>query len=345
MKTRALYTFLIITTLLCICFREAYGQSMHFSQYYNAPLLLNPANTALLPDDDYRVGVNYRNQWSSIPVPYNTISAFSDFKIGGNSDYGNNNWLGLGLALFNDKAGDGNLSLTSVNGDIAYHLHFSSVSMLSAGLQGGFVQRSVNYDNLTFDTQWDGFNFDKNSPNGERGGVAKTTYYTVGAGLNFSYFPNDNVYIKLGGSLANINQPKESFYNMSNTIGLRPVGDLDVLFKVSDNWIVNPSIYYMEQQGASELVYGSLFKVLMGARREAGAQFIFGFYNRWNDAVIGVTGFEWSGLQVMASYDATISGLSPYNHTDGAVEFSIIYHGPYIRGVRGHRTYNCPRFF
>lgn len=66
---------------LLLAYNTAHTQSMHFSQYYNAPLLLNPANTALTPEYDYRVGGNYRNQWSALPVPFNTIDGFFDLKL------------------------------------------------------------------------------------------------------------------------------------------------------------------------------------------------------------------------------------------------------------------------
>src|SRR6185437_8005771 len=125
------------------------------------------ANTALMPDNDFRVGLNYRNQWAIVPVPYNTFSAFGDFKVGGNKDNENhNNWLGVGFAFFSDKAGDGNLALSQVQGDLAYHLQTSRFTMLSIGLSGATIQRSVNYDNLLFDTQWDGFTFNGHMANG-----------------------------------------------------------------------------------------------------------------------------------------------------------------------------------
>src|ERR1035437_7465710 len=96
---------LVIVALCMICSKVAMGQSIHFSQYYNAPMLLNAANTGLMPENDYRLGMNYRNQWAAIPVPYNTFSAWGDCKIGGNANNTNhNNWLGIGFAFFNDKA-------------------------------------------------------------------------------------------------------------------------------------------------------------------------------------------------------------------------------------------------
>jgi len=40
------------------------AQDLHFSQFMQTPLLINPAHTGFIPDGDYRVGVNYRNQWA-----------------------------------------------------------------------------------------------------------------------------------------------------------------------------------------------------------------------------------------------------------------------------------------
>ena len=336
-----------IVTLCSLYSFTANGQSMHFSQYYNAPLLLNPANTALLPGDDYRFGANYRNQWAAVPVPYNTFSAFADCKIGGNRDNTNhNNWLGLGLAFFNDKAGDGNLSLTQIQGSLAYHLQLSQFTMISLGLSGAFVQRSVNYSTLTFDTQWDGFTFNTQLANGEKVGVIRTSYYTIGSGINFAWFPNENVYVKLGGSALNINTPNESFYNTTNTLGLRPIGNLDISFSAGPSVIINPSAYYTTQTGASELVAGAQVRFLLSSHNSTPAELILGAYDRLADALIGVAGVRIGSVQFTASYDATTSALAPYNASYGALEFSIIYQQPYGKNKdRIHKQFTCPRFF
>ena len=325
----------------------ASGQGLHFSQYYNAPLLLNPANTALLPVSDFQAGMNYRNQWATVPVPYNTFSAFIDGKVGGNRDNENhNNWLGVGLVFFSDKAGDGNLALSQVQGDMAYHLQLSRFTMISLGLSGAFVQRSVNYDNLTFDTQWDGMTFNQHLSNGEKAGIIKTNYYKVGSGLNFAWFPNESIYVKLGGGLDNINKPTESFYkNGTNTLDMRPTGNLDVLVRTGNVLIVNPSVYYTTQSGASELVCGALFRVRMSGGGSTPSELILGAYDRIGDAAIGVAGIKIGSVQFTASYDMTMSALSPYNGSYGALEFSLIYEGPYHRNQGIKKTFMCPRFF
>src|SRR6218665_4159020 len=87
------------------------GQDLHFSQYFNSPLTVNPANTGFIPDADYRLGVQYRNQWSAlISAPYKTVTAFADAQVF--RDRLENGWLGLGGVVLSDVAGSGNLRST-----------------------------------------------------------------------------------------------------------------------------------------------------------------------------------------------------------------------------------------
>ena len=73
---------------------KAGAQDLHFSQYFNSPLTTNPANTGFIPDGDYRLGINYRNQWSTImTVPYKTMSAYGDVQI--LKDRLENGWMGI----------------------------------------------------------------------------------------------------------------------------------------------------------------------------------------------------------------------------------------------------------
>jgi len=322
------------------------GQSIHFSQYFNAPLLVNPANTALSPDYDYRIGANYRNQWAVLPVPFNTSSAFADVKIGSGGDKETKNWLGLGGVIFNDRSGNGELSLLQMQGAIAYHLHLSRKMMLSFGGSGALVQRAVNLDKLTFDAQWDGYNFNTRRSNGEKLGTLKASYTTVNAGLNLAFFPNEAVYTKLGVGLANINEPIETFYNSTtNKVNMRPTINLDMLFKTNEQLIINPSVYFGMQGGASELVFGSLFRRNMSSERYAKAsELIVGLYHRLGDAVIGVAGYQYSGWQLVANYDFTISTLGPYNAGYGALEISLITGGSFNKGYNSRAMYTCPRF-
>src|ERR1700761_1738547 len=89
------------------------GQDLHFSQWFNSPLTINPANTGFIPDADYRLGANYRNQWVTVlGAPYKTMSIWGDAQV--MRDKIENGWLGLGGVVLRDAAGSGNLTSTKV---------------------------------------------------------------------------------------------------------------------------------------------------------------------------------------------------------------------------------------
>lgn len=323
---------------------ELKAQGIHFSQYYHAPMLLNPANTGLMPENDYRVGANYRNQWGSIPVPYRTMSAYGDFQLLHSTE--SNSWMGIGAAIFNDKAGDGDLSLNRFVGFAAYHLALGHSSMISAGLSGAYTQRSVDFSKLSFDVQWDGFTFNRDLPNNELPGTAKTNYFDVGAGLNYAFFPNEAVYVKFGVGVSNINQPSESFYGKDNRLGLRPSANLDGFFRMTERFIFNPSAYYSQQKEAYEMVFGMMFQYWLGGRGNEATQLLLGPYHRLGESLIPAFGIEIGTIRVVSSYDFTVSDIKDYNRSRGAFEISIRYLGDYTwrGGGAPKNLFSCPRF-
>lgn len=320
---------------------SAGAQGMHFSQYYNAPLLLNPANTALTPDANYRAGITYRQQWATVPVPYNTFSAFADFQV--LKDKVRNNWLGLGVAFWNDKAGDGSLQLAKGEAFVAYHLQLGEQNMISAGASFGFSQRSVDFSRFVFDRQWDGFKFDASLQSGEPLTIKQTSYADVGFGINYAWTPSENFYLKIGAALAHINTPRETFYNITSNVGMRPTGNIEAIFRAGQNVILTPSVYFTQQKGAQEMLYGVNSSVhVYGEGRDASA-FIVGAYHRLNESVIGMAGYKYGPVRFVTTYDYTLSALQAATNGQGALEFSIVFEGLYGGGEPAGK-YNCPRF-
>ena len=304
-----------------------YGQDLHFSQYYNAPLLVNPANTGFTPDGDYRVGINYRSQWASVSGnPYKTFSVFGDAQLFGKRM--ENGWMGVGGALLRDVAGSGNLTSTRAFGSIAYHQALGLGSLLSAGFNVGWVNKRVDFAKLTFDNQWNGKFFDITAPSGEGFTTNQVNYFNLQAGINYAYFPTENAYVNVGVSVSNVNRPRESFFatdTFDQRIDRRYTMFLNGSFKVDDLWIINPNTYVSNMGTAWEVVAG------VNAQRDltgdGDAQLILGAYYRLSDAVIPVVGFQKGTYKLTFSYDATTSGLSKYNQTRGAYEISIIKQG------------------
>lgn len=339
---RNLFRTILGVTLISLQY-QVHAQGIHFSQYYNAPLLLNPANTGLMSQEDYRLGVNYREQWKSIPVPYKTVSAYGDLQAFRNAN--STNWMGLGFAFFNDAAGDGKLTLSRGDLSIAYHVQAGETFMVSAGFYAAMASRSVDYNKLTFDLQWDGFEFNKNNSSGEQLNIIKTSFFDLGAGINFSYFPNELVFIKLGGGVAHINNPKETFYEQTNQLAIRPTGNLDAMLIIDENFTLNPSVYYSSQRGASEILAGTLIYINLGGDKSGRFSLIAGGHYRVKEAAVLSFGLQWAGLRVMSSYDYTTSGVGADIKGKGALEFGLVYQGKYGERLHSAKNMNCPRFY
>jgi len=299
------------------------AQDLHFSQYFNAPLLTNPANTGFEPDADYRVGINYRNQWSGIlNYPYKTISAWGDAQVF--NDRFENGWMGTGLVLLKDVAGSGNLSSTKVYGSVAYHQLIGYKSLISGGFGIGAVNKRIDATKLTFNTQWNGRFFDITIPSNEVFNATSVWYFDLAAGLNYAIFPSDNAYINAGFSVDHINQPNESFFSNTVTdtkVPMRFNTFVNGSFKLNDQWIVNPNVYFSMMSESTEIVGG--MNAHYNLSGDGNLQLIGGLYYRAKDAIIPIVGVVISGVSATVSYDATVSSLGTLNETLGAYEISI----------------------
>ncbi len=318
------------------------AQDLHFSQFYQSPLTTNPANTGFIPDADYRIGGNYRNQYSSImQQPYKTMSLFADAQVF--REKFENGWLGLGAVVLSDVAGSGSLRSTKVYGSLAYHQMLGNSSLLSAGFNLGWANKRIDFSSLKFPDQFDGQFFDNTLPTGVALSNTSTSYFDMQAGMNYAYFPTEDIYVNAGYSIHHVNKPRETFFEdetNDGTIPLRHIGFLNALLKVRQNLIINPNIYYTNQAKASEMVFG-----LNGSFNLSGQgdmQFIGGVYYRYKDAFIPTAGFEVSNLRFIFSYDATSSQLKNFNRSRGALEVSILKKGFYSDGAV--RQSMCPSF-
>lgn len=337
---------MVVTGLVCA--RTASGQDLHFSQFFSSPLTTNPANTGFIPDANYRIGINYRNQWSSVPIPYRTYSAFGDVQLLRDKWY--YGWLGVGGVLLEDDAGDGILKSTKLYGSIAYHQLLGDNSLLALGFNGGVATKRIDVSKLTFPSQFnDSYGkwfFDRSLPSGENFSASSVFYFDLQAGMNYAYFPTDNIYVNAGFSVQHLNTPRESFLSGDdNEIGRRYIGFLNASIKLTSNVIINPSAYYTNQTGASEAVFGTWLAYNLSG--PGGAyQLLGGAYYRLHDAIIPMVGYQLRQWRMMFSYDITVSSFNAADSRRGAYEFSLIYLGLFSSpgGHYDKRTYLCPHF-
>ena len=320
-----------------------HAQDLHFSQFFNSPLPTNPANTGFIPDADYRIGAHYRNQWSAVmTVPYKTTSIFGDAQLF--RDKLETGWLGIGGVLLSDVAGSGSLRSTKIYGSVAYHQQLGSSSLLSAGFNVGWANKRIDQSKLTFPDQFDGKFFDGKTFTNATLLNTSVSYMDVQAGMNYAYFPQENVYINAGYSIHHVNRPKETFFDDQTNAGripMRHIGFLNAILKVNERVIINPNAYFTTQVKATELVFGLNGNYNLSETGEK--QLVAGLYYRLGDAIAPIVGFETNNVKFTFSYDATLSSLNKFNNYRGASEFSIVKKGFYPQ--RQNRQTMCPTFY
>ncbi len=343
-KIKAMRTITIFVIGLMLA-AGGYAQDLHFSQWFNSPLTTNPANTGFIPDADYRLGANYRNQWSNVmSVPYKTMSVWGDAQLF--RDRIESGWVGLGGVLLHDVAGAGSLTSTKAYASIGYHQMLGAAHLLSAGFNVGWANKRINTAALKFPDQFDGRFFDNTLPTSVYLDNPSVSYFDVQVGVNYAFFPTDRLYVNGGASAQHLNNPRESFFHSDgvtdNRIPARFTFFGNASYKLSDEVIINPMVYYTRQASASELVGGANLQYNLSGDGES--QLIGGVYVRPGDAFVPMVGYQWKNLRLLFTYDATTSSLKQFNNGRGAFEFALIHNGFYSEYNGDRRQSLCPTF-
>jgi type IX secretion system PorP/SprF family membrane protein len=322
----------ILLAFLTMCSVGTFAQDLHFTQYFNAPLLVNPANTGFNPDADYRLGMNYRTQWATVATnPYKTMSIWGDMQLFNNRF--DNSWVGVGGAIMKDGAGAVGLAATKVYASVAYHQMVGLNSLVSLGFNAGYVTKSVDLTKITSENQWNGKFVDVTIPVGENFSNNHSNYFDLQAGINYAIFPSDNVYLNAGFSALHINRPSESFFTtsgVSTVVAPRYTLFLNGVIKLNDRWILSPNAYISKMVNAWEYVAGGVANYNVSG--DGTTQLIGGLYYRMGDAIAPTIGFQLNSYKFTFNYDATMSSLRNYNATRGAYEISIVKAGVFSEG-------------
>lgn len=321
---------------------SAVAQDVHLTQYFNAPLLINPALTGN-SNYDYRFGLNYRQQWSSVTIPYRTFDLYGDFSI--NNDNQHYSYMSFGGFLLGDRAGDGNYTVLKAAFSGAYHIFFNdqSTTHLAIGLQVAYVQKQVDFTKLYFDDQWNDLQFDPSLPSGENFSSDHTSYPDFAAGAVFDHRFSNSVDVYVGGAAFHLTQPTESFYaNPDNHLGIRPAINAGANLQINSQFAVFPSVFYMTEKGAEERMGGVMLGYALNDYSSTTTLY-GGVFMRMQDAISPVFGLEFAHWRATVSYDVNISTLSAFSGGRGGMEVSIMYLGSYSKG-KSKTAIPCPRF-
>lgn len=315
--TRMMSLICLVSAALCL--NDSAAQDPIFSQFYSAPLQINPglAGIAYAPN----FAMNYRNQWPSINKAYQTYAvSYDQFFRQVNS--------GVGLMVLADNAGDGILKTTKVSGAYAYRVEINRNWEARWGLEAAWVQTRLDWDKLVFFDQ-----IDEELGPVSPGGIPFPSAETPPDNLNQSYFDigtggvlyNEKFYI--GVSLKHLNTPDLSYLDVNSQLrGGIPIrwivhtgGEfpLQIGNKRRFRPFIAPGLLFVKQGGSMQLNAGTF----VGLENFYGGVW-YRHANRNPDAVIIAAGFRSGIIRVTYSYDVTISKLSI--NSGGSHELGLI---------------------
>lgn len=305
------------------------AQDIHYSQFYQSPMSLNPSLTGHMPAK-FRINGMYRDQWPQVPVggtTYRTYMVGFDANILRTNDQYNS--LGLGGYIMNDESGAGKLNTTEVMLSAAYHLDLQKNMKyyISAGLQAGVINKRLDAEAILFGSQIDA-NGEPTLPSNEVFDNTSIFMPDFRLGLTFAGFPSLNTRYKIGVGLFHLLQPSETFVGVQNKLPFRVAVHADGRFG-GKRFGVEPRVLFQTQAKAMELVPGLLFDIKIV---EKGSLYLGGEVRLDGsvdggigaDAGIAVIGLRIMDWDVGVSYDFNISSLDNATNGRGGLELSLL---------------------
>lgn len=338
---------LFILFILCLFCLEINAQDRHFTQFYASPIILNPALTGNY-DGKYRASIIYRNQWSSIiDNPFTSYSMAFDVRFNTVEKKGQDA-LGMGLMFFSDKMGTSDFSTNQMNITAAYHksLTIYSKKYLSAGFQMGIAQRSVDYDDFTFQDQFDGLS-GYNGTTLEELPRNNHTFADLGVGIFYTSSPKRGYAFNMGLGVNHVNFPDVSFDETTvDRLHAKFSTQIGGEAKMSNKVSILPRFVASLQGPHMEANIGTNFKFLL-----SDYDGMFLYVGSWVrpvldaestmslDAAVFLTAIEYQNFRLGLSYDINLSRLISVTSGRGAFEISFAFVGNY-----GNDNVVCPTF-
>jgi type IX secretion system PorP/SprF family membrane protein len=315
------------------------AQDPQFSQYYQAPLFLNPGFTGITPRQ--RMVVNHRIQWPSLPQAFSTYAASYDIFI-------NEIRSGIGFFVMSDKMGSANWRSTTASLLYSYKVKLNEKIVFSPGISFGYGTNGLDRTKLRMadDLEYNGTSLDP-----ELNRLGKPNYMDFSSGF-LLYSKN----LWLGASFMHMNRPNLSVLGEESRLDMKTAIHAGMKLEISRGpragrpiYLTPSFIYRMQGVSFSQLDLGANFhadpvSVGIWYRGKPFAKNVANAIEQ--DALILFTGLYLKNLTVGYSYDFTISALE--TASGGAHELSLTYELASKNKDKNRKKYKlipCPAFY
>ena len=325
---------------LAICFiflvTNIFAQDYHFTQTNQFTLLQNPANTGLF-DGWERAGIGHKTQWANAGSKFQTSVISADLSLF-RKRTGEGASMGVGLLFLNDKAGDSHYGTKQMVFSISGIVPLAENHKIAMGIQAGMGQKSGDFSELIFSSQFNGNELDGKLNSGESNNLASFIYPDISVGGLYQFGTDQS-------SLNSDDQPKIiaglAYYHANRPILRFRLGGSERLYA---KWVIHGS-YAKNFKGSNQGFEFNLNQTIQGPHTETNigvllrhylskgskitglkqpSYMAFGMYYRHKDAIAPMIRLNYKGFDFGLSYDITTSTLGQVSR-GGGIEFSLVY--------------------
>jgi type IX secretion system PorP/SprF family membrane protein len=333
-----LHIYLLLTFL---CSINAFAQDPQYSQYYANALYLNPAFAGA--QENTRAIFATRYQWPGLDASFisNTISV---------DHYIDHYKSGIGFIATSDLSTAANLHSTEAGLIYAFQAKLSKKIVFRPALQISYVNRSINFNRLTFGSQYTNDGFIGGASN-EASTIPTVSYLDISTG--------GLLYAKkywVGISVNHLNTPEQSFIKGQSPLPIKASLFGGYTFSFTPEWrkkhvnpdeekSITPTFHYKMQGKSDQLdigLYGQYNVLIAGFWYRGIPIKVYASEKTNNDALIFLIGFLHKGISMGYSYDYTISRLSGIS--GDAHELTLSYGFKTKKNKRIQKILPCPKF-
>jgi type IX secretion system PorP/SprF family membrane protein len=325
--------------LLIATLTAANAQDPQFSQYYQAPLYLNPGFTGITPQQ--RLVLNNRIQWPNLPQAFTTFAFSYDIFV-------DELRSGFGALVTTDKMGSAGWRTTTASLMYSYKVRITEKFVFSPGLYFGYGINGLDRSRLRMG---DGLEFDGQSLDPELNRLGNQQYFDVGSGFLFY-----SRVLWVGAAFHHMNKPNLTVLNGESRLPMKFTAHAGAKIPLNNGpragakvSYITPSAIFRMQGPITQMDVGLNYHVdpvSIGIwyRGKPYDENVIGTINQ--DALIFTMGLYLASLNIGYSYDFNVSGLS--TAAGGAHELSLIYEfvaKPVSRAVKKrNKLIPCPTF-
>jgi type IX secretion system PorP/SprF family membrane protein len=291
------------------------AQDIQFSQFYNNPLVLNPAFAG--STHQTRGILHQRLQWMGLDAQFRTSSISLDHFFAKQKS-------GIGLLLLHDVQGQSYISNSTIQLNYAYELSISKKLSLRAGINAAYQSRSLNYQVLSFPDQYNNSGL-VSTTSAENNIQNKKNILDINTGL---LLYSNHFWISL--AVDHITQPNTSFLNEKNNLPIKTGIAGGYRFSLTQDskakrWLI-PTFYYKSQGKSDQLDIGTylLYDSWMTGVWYRGIPFKKYDQMQNNESMVVLLGYKYKSWSLAYSYDITVSTLNNAR-SGGSHEISLTY--------------------